>query len=154
VFALKSYAHFDYSGQMIKANITEGIEVVLTLYYNQLKHGIEVIKHYADVPEILCYPDELNQIWTNLIQNAIQAMEGHGVLEIAVHPSLPPSLPNLSPSLPNRGRRKGGVGGRPDHGFRVWHSRGNQTSDFRAFFHHETCWRRQWPGIKYREKDH
>jgi PAS domain S-box-containing protein len=92
VFALKSYAHFDYSGQMIKANITEGIEVVLTLYYNQLKHGIEVIKHYTDVPEILCYPDELNQVWTNLIQNAIQAMAGKGQLEIQVIHPLPPSL--------------------------------------------------------------
>jgi PAS domain S-box-containing protein len=91
VFALKSYAHFDYSGQMIRANLTEGIEVVLTLYYNQLKHGIDVFKHYADVPEILCYPDELNQVWTNLIQNAIQAMEGHGTLEIVISTQSTPS---------------------------------------------------------------
>lgn len=82
VFALKSYTHFDHSGEMIPANITEGIDVVLTLYHNQLKHGIHVMKQYEEIPTIRCYPDELNQIWTNLIQNAIQAMEGKGRLDI------------------------------------------------------------------------
>ena len=90
VFALKSYAHFDHSGDMIPANILEGIEVVLTLYYNQLKHGIEIIRRIEPVPEIRCYPDELNQVWTNLVQNAIQAMAGKGTLEIRVtHPPAP-----------------------------------------------------------------
>ncbi len=84
VFALKSYAHFDNSGQMTTANIVEGLEVVLTLYYNQLKHGIEIIKRYTEVPPILCYPDELNQVWTNIVHNAIQAMHGEGTLEIDV----------------------------------------------------------------------
>jgi signal transduction histidine kinase len=42
------------------------------------------MKHYEDVPAIPCYPDELNQVWTNLIHNAIQAMEGQGTLEITV----------------------------------------------------------------------
>ena len=84
VVALKNYAHYDDSGQKLQANVTEGVEVVLTLYYNQLKQGIEVITHYEDVPAILCYPDELNQVWTNLIHNAIQAMEGKGRLEIGV----------------------------------------------------------------------
>jgi len=91
VFALKSYARYDTAGSMTKANITEGIEVVLTLYHNQLKQGIEVIRHYEEIPDILCYPDELNQVWTNLIHNAIQAMENQGTLEIAVYPTLSPS---------------------------------------------------------------
>ena len=69
---------------MTTANIVEGLEVVLTLYYNQLKHGIEIIKHYTEVPPILCYPDELNQVWTNIVHNAIQAMHGEGTLEIDV----------------------------------------------------------------------
>ncbi len=84
VFALKSYGRFDESGAMLKTQITENIEVVLTLYHNQMKHGVEVIKHYEDVPPIQCYPDELNQVWTNLIHNAIQAMNGKGTLEITV----------------------------------------------------------------------
>ncbi len=39
-------------------------------------------KVYADIPQILCYPDELQQVWINVIHNAIRAMEGHGILEI------------------------------------------------------------------------
>ncbi len=84
VFALKSYVHYDPSGKMIRAKLSEGIDVVLTLYHNQLKKGIEVIAEYEDVPDILCYPDELNQVWTNLIHNAVYAMNGSGKLKIGI----------------------------------------------------------------------
>ncbi len=85
VFALKTYVHYDPSGEKTETLITDSIDVVLTLYHNQLKHGVDVRKQYADIPAILCYPDELNQVWTNLIHNAIQAMKGHGTLDIAVY---------------------------------------------------------------------
>lgn len=84
VFALKSYARQDNSGQMSRVSVTERIDVVLTIYQNLLKQGIEVIKNYGEVPAILCYPEELNQVWKNLIHNAIQAMNNKGKLEIAV----------------------------------------------------------------------
>jgi signal transduction histidine kinase/GAF domain-containing protein len=84
VFALKTYARYDQSGEMIVANLTEGIETVLTLYQNQVKKGVEVIRHYAELPPVLCYPDELNQVWTNLIHNALQAMDYQGTLTIDV----------------------------------------------------------------------
>jgi signal transduction histidine kinase len=84
VFALKTYARYDQSGEMITANLTEGIETVLTLYQNQLKQGVQVIRNYAKLPPVLCYPDELNQVWTNLIHNALQAMEYRGTLSIEV----------------------------------------------------------------------
>jgi signal transduction histidine kinase len=84
VFALKNYARYDHEGQMTKAKVTDGIDIVLTLYYNQLKHGVEITTHYQQVPDILCYPDELNQVWTNLIHNAIQAMDNKGSLDISV----------------------------------------------------------------------
>jgi signal transduction histidine kinase len=85
VFALKSYGRYDEGAQKIQADITEGIEVVLTLYHNQLKRGITVIREYGDVPQIWCYPDELNQVWTNLIDNAIYAMNGTGEMRIRVY---------------------------------------------------------------------
>ncbi|PLX23924.1 MAG: hypothetical protein C0600_13985 [Ignavibacteria bacterium] len=84
VFALKNFSHHDQSGQMTSADITQGIDTVLTLYHNQLKHGIEVLRRFNPIPRILCYPDELNQVWTNLIHNAIQAMQYQGQLEISV----------------------------------------------------------------------
>ncbi|MBE9115508.1 HAMP domain-containing protein [Lusitaniella coriacea LEGE 07157] len=83
VFALKSYARYDSTGELIETNILDGIETVLTLYQNQLKHGVEVVKNYEpSLPRIRCYPDELNQVWTNLIHNALQAMDNRGVLTI------------------------------------------------------------------------
>ncbi len=84
VFALRSYSHVDHSGEMKMTQITEGIDTVLTLYHHQLKHGIEVVKQYDNVPAIPCYRDELHQVWTNLIHNAIYAMERKGRLEIQV----------------------------------------------------------------------
>lgn len=84
VFALKNFARFDSSGEKIKTNIAESIETVLTLYHNQLKQGINVNRLYDVVPQVLCYPDELNQVWTNLIHNALQAMDSEGTLTIAV----------------------------------------------------------------------
>lgn len=84
VFALKSYARYDQSGQKHQIQITEGLETVLELYYNQIKQGIEVIRDYQPLPSLWCYPDELNQVWTNLIHNAIYAMQGKGQLKISV----------------------------------------------------------------------
>jgi len=84
VFALKSYARYDSSGSKQLSPIPDTVETVLELYHNQLKKGVEVAKNYQFLPPIWCYPDELMQVWTNLIHNAIQAMEGKGKLEIVV----------------------------------------------------------------------
>ena len=84
VFALKTFARYDRSERMIESSLTEGLETVLTLYHNQLKHGVIVQRHYEKLPPILCYPDELNQVWTNLIHNALQAMNNRGILTIEV----------------------------------------------------------------------
>jgi len=85
VFALKTYARYDSSGQKVRAKIGEGIETVLTLYHNQIKQGVEVVRNYDEsLPAILCYPDDLNQVWTNLIHNALQAMNNRGTIAIEV----------------------------------------------------------------------
>lgn len=84
VKALKNYAHSDYRDEPRLADVREGIETVLTLYHYEMKHGIEVAQHLECVDAILCYPDELMQVWTNLIHNAIQAMQGKGRLEIGI----------------------------------------------------------------------
>ncbi len=85
VFALKKFTHHDPDGRKIPADIPDCIETVLTLYDNQIKQGIEVIRNYGNVPQILCFRDELNQVWTNLIHNALQAMSCKGVLEISIY---------------------------------------------------------------------
>lgn len=89
ILALKSYAHYDPSNTAIEANITDGLETVLTLYHNQIKQGIEVIRNYQPIPSIPCYPDELNQVWTNLLHNALHAMNYQGTLKIEVAQTSP-----------------------------------------------------------------
>jgi C4-dicarboxylate-specific signal transduction histidine kinase len=85
VYALKNYVRQDMSGVPISTSITESIDLVLTLYQNQIKRGIEVIRVYQpDLPLVIGYPDELAQVWSNLISNAIQAMNYNGTLTIAV----------------------------------------------------------------------
>lgn len=85
VVALKSYAHQGDASQMTKVDLRSSIDLVLTIYHNSLKYGVEVIKQYETVPEILGYPDELNQVWTNIIHNAIQSMGDRGTLKIHVY---------------------------------------------------------------------
>ena len=107
VFALKTYARYDHSGEMVQANVVDGLETVLTLYQNQLKHGVEVSRQYAELPLLFCYPDELNQVWTNLIHNALQAMAGKGRLEITVSPTPIPSQEGKN-EIPLLGGDRGG----------------------------------------------
>lgn len=84
VFALKSYARFDQSGDKKPLQVSDGIENVLEIYHNQIKRNIQLSCNYQEVPSILGYPDELIQVWTNLIHNAIQAMESGGTLTISI----------------------------------------------------------------------
>jgi signal transduction histidine kinase len=84
VFSLKSYVHQNPLSTIIKTSIPDEINTVLTLYQNQIKQGIQVTKNYQVVPDIWCYPEELTQVWSNLISNAIQAMNYQGDLKINV----------------------------------------------------------------------
>jgi len=86
IFALKTFARYDQGGEKTTASLQEGLETVLTLYHNKIKQGIELIKEYADMPPILCYPDELNQVWTNILHNALQAMNYKGTLKVVISP--------------------------------------------------------------------
>lgn len=84
VFALKSYSHYDHTGNKAETNLIGDIETVLTLYQGQLKNGIEVVRNYGEIPPVLCFHDELSQVWTNLIHNALQAMDYQGTLTLDV----------------------------------------------------------------------
>ena len=85
IFALKSFSFHDPEGKRSKEKLSDNIETVLTLYHHQIKHGIEIIRDYSNIPPILCYPDELCQVWTNLIHNSIQAMNNNGKITITIN---------------------------------------------------------------------
>ncbi len=79
VFALRNFSHFD-DGQMKKANLHEGLDSVLRILQHRLKEqsdrpGIQVIKEFGDLVLVECYPGELNQVFMNILTNAIDALE-------------------------------------------------------------------------------
>ncbi len=81
VGALKSYS---YLGQapVQAVDVHEGLDNTLVILRNKLKQGIEVIREYGDVPPVAAYGSELNQVWTNLLDNATDAMGGEGTITI------------------------------------------------------------------------
>lgn len=82
VYALKAFSRFEVAGEMVLADLREGIETVLTIYQGQIKQSVDLVRQYQEVPMVMCYQDELNQVWTNLIHNALQAMQYKGKLTI------------------------------------------------------------------------
>jgi signal transduction histidine kinase len=85
VQAVKSYSYLDQAPVQL-VDVHEGIENTLVILRHKLKGGVAVIKDYApDLPRIEAYASELNQVWTNLIDNAIDAMNGHGELRIRTY---------------------------------------------------------------------
>jgi signal transduction histidine kinase len=82
VAAVRSYSQMD-RGSIQRIDVTEGIESTLVMLGHKLRDGVEVVRAYgADVPRIDAYAGELNQVWTNLIDNAVDAMQGVGTLRI------------------------------------------------------------------------
>lgn len=83
IFALKSFAHIDKENVPTSFDLKENINNVIILYENQIKYGIDLIFNYDDsIPTMHGLADELGQVWTNLIHNALQAMNYKGVLQI------------------------------------------------------------------------
>lgn len=74
VLSLRNFSRLD-EAQMKLVDIHEGIDNTLLILNSRLKQGIEVIKNYGELPEIECYPAQLNQVFMNIIANAIDALE-------------------------------------------------------------------------------
>ncbi|EMY61958.1 sensor histidine kinase [Leptospira terpstrae] len=74
VKALKYYSHLGQASYAV-CDLHEGLENTLVIMQNQIKHGVEIERVYGSIPPVRCNIDELNQVWTNLITNAIHAMK-------------------------------------------------------------------------------
>lgn len=80
VRAIKQYSYMDQSPEQ-EIDVHEGLENTLIMLHYRLKHGVDVVRDYdRSIPRICAYGSELNQVWTNLIDNAIDAMNGRGQL--------------------------------------------------------------------------
>ena len=83
VAAVRTYSQMD-RGSIQLIDVTEGVESTLLILGHKLREGVSVVRDYgADVPRIQAYAGELNQVWTNLIDNAVDAMDGSGMLTIS-----------------------------------------------------------------------
>lgn len=84
VQSLKTFARLD-EAKFLKADIHEGLDSTLTLIDHEIKTRITVIKQYGEIPEIECYPNELNQVFMNVLMNAVQAIEQDGQIVIKTY---------------------------------------------------------------------
>lgn len=80
--ALKTYVYQDQSGIGV-VDIREQMDIVLTLYYNKAKLGVEIVRNFSEDSLVLGQADQLTQVWANLINNAFQAISYQGRLELA-----------------------------------------------------------------------
>jgi signal transduction histidine kinase len=82
VRSLRNFSRLD-EGEKKLADINEGIESTLLMLRNQLKNRIEVEKKFGSLPQILCYPGKLNQVFMNILNNAGQSIEEQGKITIS-----------------------------------------------------------------------
>ena len=85
VRAIKEYTHMDQT-PLQNVDIVKSLETTLTILNHKLKHGVIVQRDYQKVPLLVnSFGSELNQVWTNIIANAIEAMHGQGELRVRTY---------------------------------------------------------------------
>jgi PAS domain S-box-containing protein len=109
VKALKSYTYMDQA-PVQSVDVREGLDNTLIILHNKLKRGVEVTRDYAeDLPTIQAYASELNQVWTNIIDNAIDAMGGEGTLIVRARTEgdwLVVEIEDNGPGIPDENQSK------------------------------------------------
>lgn len=108
VGAVKSYAYLDQAPVQV-VDVVRSLEDTLVILRHKLT-GVEVVRDFeAGLPRLEAHAGELNQVWTNLIDNAVQAMDGAGRLELrtrnlgdAVEVRIADSGPGIPPELAQR----------------------------------------------------
>jgi two-component system NtrC family sensor kinase len=81
---LKEFSHIDKE-EKTTADLNKGLESTLNIAWSEIKYKAKVEKEYGDIPEVLCYPSELNQIFLNILVNAAQAIEEQGTITIRTY---------------------------------------------------------------------
>jgi signal transduction histidine kinase len=85
VRAVKSYTYLDQA-PLLEVDVHEGLENTLVILQHKLKKGVAVKREYSPgLPRIEAYASELNQVWTNIIDNAVDALNGKGEIKIKTY---------------------------------------------------------------------
>ncbi|MFZ5994063.1 MAG: ATP-binding protein [Thermodesulfobacteriota bacterium] len=78
---LKDFSHVDQA-ELRYADINKGLESTLNIVWNEIKYKATVSKDYAEIPEVRCYPQQINQVFMNILVNAAQAIKEKGEIKI------------------------------------------------------------------------
>jgi two-component system NtrC family sensor kinase len=81
VSSLRNFARLD-EAELQVADLHLGLESTLTLVHHELKNRIQVVKNYGDIPPVRCHPNQINQVFMNMLVNGSQAIKGEGTLSI------------------------------------------------------------------------
>jgi signal transduction histidine kinase len=85
VRAVKSYTYLDQA-PLLEVDVHEGLESTLVIMQHKLKKGVTIKREYSpNLPRIEAYASELNQVWTNIIDNAVDAMNRKGEIKIKTY---------------------------------------------------------------------
>ena len=88
VLSVKSYTHMDQAPEKKPVDLHAGINSTLTMLQHKIKKSnVEVIKNFAELPDVPIFVSEMNQVWTNLIDNALDAMESSEKRQLEIQSS-------------------------------------------------------------------
>jgi signal transduction histidine kinase len=78
---VKDFSHMEQQEKQW-ANLEQGLDSTLNIVWNELKYKADVVKEYTGIPQIECIPAQLNQVFLNLLMNAVQSIENHGRITV------------------------------------------------------------------------
>ena len=82
VISLKKFVRLD-EAELQLADINKEMDLTLEIIRHETKNKVEIEKHYGNIPQIKCYPNMLNQVFTNILINACQSIENKGKITIS-----------------------------------------------------------------------
>jgi len=78
---LKSFSRVDQT-EKARTDLNNALETTINIAWNEIKYQATLEKEYGDIPSIICYPQQLNQVFLNLLMNAVQALEKQGNIKL------------------------------------------------------------------------
>ncbi|MBI5682317.1 MAG: PAS domain-containing protein [Deltaproteobacteria bacterium] len=84
---VRGLREFSHSGEskMVEFNVNEGLESTIKMVWNELKYKADITKEYGDVHKIWCFPNQINQVFTNILVNAAHAIPTKGEIKIKTY---------------------------------------------------------------------
>ncbi|MGD8862333.1 MAG: ATP-binding protein [Myxococcales bacterium] len=86
VRSLRSFARLDQA-ELAEVDLHDGLDSTLALLHHELKNRIKVVRDYGELPNVSCYANQINQVFMNLLVNAVQAIEGKGRISVTTRPA-------------------------------------------------------------------